>query len=212
MQNIQTLSSSPQVTSSITSGFNSTSISTANWIWFNANFSAKHIPANGATISFKNSNIAITSAQGSFAFPVQDGRIVFSPSAACATTLFDGTQWVTMVPLSGSDEILLSALGIAAPADLKAATVTWTGEFSSDTPGVSLAWKWSAAVYTTDITQAQYNNLGVKPTHTAACLYKNSDHAGTPEVVKASVIGGARGGGGANYTGGWTGTASVICP
>jgi hypothetical protein len=205
---IQTLSSSA-ATSSITSSFNGTSISTANWIWFSANFSAKGIPANGATIFLKNSSIAITSAKGNFAYPVPDGRIVFSPSVTCATTVFVGAQWVTTVPLSGSNEILLSALGIKAPADLRAATVTWSGAFSADSAGIGLNWKWGAAVYTTDMTQARYNNLGVKPTHAAACLYNNSDHAGTPETVKASVVGGARGGGGANYTGGWTGTTSV---
>jgi hypothetical protein len=201
------------VTSSITSSFNGTSISTANSIWFNANFTAKGVPATGGTIFFKNSSISITSAKGNFAYAVPDGRIVFSPSVSCATTLFNGAQWVTTVPVSGSDEILVAALGIKAPADVKAATVTWTGAFSADTTGISLSWKWSAAVYTTDLTQAQYNNLGVKPTHTAACLYNNSDHAGTPETVKLSVVGGARGGGGSNYTGGWSGTATAsLCP
>jgi hypothetical protein len=115
---------------------------------------------------------------------------------------------VTTVPLIGSDEILLSALGIKAPANLKAATVIWSGDFSSDTTSVSVSWKWGAAVYTKDMTQAQYNNLGVKSTHTKACLYNNSDHAGTPENAKAYVIGGARGGGGSNWTGSWSGTAS----
>ena len=43
--------------------------------------------------------------------PGPNGQIVFSPSATCSTTMFSGTQWVTTVPVSGSDEILLSALG-----------------------------------------------------------------------------------------------------
>jgi hypothetical protein len=42
-----------------------------------------------------------------------------------------------------------------------------------------------------------------------ASAYKNSDHAGTPESFKAFVTGGARGGGGSNYTGSWSGTDGV---
>jgi hypothetical protein len=38
---------------------------------------------------------------------------------------------------------------------------------------------------------------------------KNSDHAGTPENFKPFVIGGARGGGGSNYTGLYSGTGKV---
>jgi hypothetical protein len=127
--------------------------------------------------------------------------------------MFDGTQWVTTVPISGSDEILLTALGIQAPANLQAATVGFTGSFSATTNGISLNWKWGAAIYTTAMTQAHYNNLGVKPTHTGACLYNNSDHAGTPENAKNFVIGGGRGGGGSNFTGSWSGTGNVkVCP
>jgi probable HAF family extracellular repeat protein len=197
------------ISSAIGAGFNKTPISTANYIWFNANLSAGGIAPTGTTITFRNCLITITSAQGNFTYPVPDGTIVFSPSAACATTTFDSSGWVTTVPLSGSDEILLSALGIKAPANLQAASVTWSGYFSASTPGVSVAWKWGAAVYTQDMTQGQYNSLGVKPTHSKACLYQNSDHAGTPENMKSHVIGGARGGGGSNWTGGWSGTAKA---
>lgn len=202
----------PSTSSSIGSGFNATSISAANYLWFTANFSAKGIPATGATLTFKNSQITINSSKGVFTYATPDGKITFSPSATCASTTFDGTQWVTTVPLAGSDEILLSALGIKAPADVKSAKVTWTADFSSDVAGLTMSWKWSAAVYTTDMTAPNYNSLGVKPTHASACGYANSDHAGTPEVVKKSVVGGARGGGGSNFTGSWSSTAKpVLC-
>jgi hypothetical protein len=39
--------------------------------------------------------------------------------------------------------------------------VTWSAQFSSDTPGVTLQWQWAAAVYTSFSTN--YNSLGVKP-------------------------------------------------
>ena len=115
--------------------------------------------------------------------------------------------------MSGSDEILLSALGIKAAVNLAGATVKFTATFSANVTGISINWKAGSAVYTTDMTQPSYNNLGVKPTHTNACLYNNSDHAGTPENEKKFVTGGASGGGGSNYTGSWSATASVkLCP
>jgi hypothetical protein len=69
-------------------------------------------------------------------------------------------------------------------------------------------WQWAAAVYTNFSTA--YNALGVKPVDDrTASQYKNQDHVGTPENFKPYVIGGATGGGGKNYTGGLSGTASV---
>jgi hypothetical protein len=54
------------------------------------------------------------------------------------------------------------------------------------------------------------NSIGVKPVDGNHCTsYLNSDHAGTPENYKPYVIGGARGGGGSNWTGGLTGTQTV---
>jgi hypothetical protein len=85
--------------------------------------------------------------------------------------------------------------------------VTWQGTFGSNPPGLSVQWQWAAAVYTKFSTD--YNSLGVKPVDdNQASAYKNSDHAGTPENFKAYVTGGATGGGGANYTGSYSGTAS----
>jgi hypothetical protein len=93
--------------------------------------------------------------------------------------------------------------------------VTWQGAFSSSTDAMTISWKWGAAVYTHFSTD--YNLLGIKPTHSNSCVYPNSDHAGTPQGVDPStgvmfknfVTGGARGGGGSNWTGSWSGTVSV---
>jgi len=199
--------------SSISTNFNGTSISTNNYIWFSGNFTANGVPNTGATIFFQNASIMINSKNGNFTYSVPNGKITFSPSATCASTTFDGTQWVTTVPVGGSDEILVSALGIKAPADLKGATVTWKGYFTANKPGISINWKAGSAVYTSNMTQTQYNTLGVKPTHTKACAYNDSEHAGTPENEEKNLLAGASGGGGSNYTGSWSGTSSVkLCP
>ena len=86
----------------------------------------------------------------------------------------------------------------------------WSGQFSSDTTGVTINWQWAAAVY--GAFGADYSSLGVKPTDdNKASVYQNSDHAGTPEAFKSYVVGGARGGGGSNYTGSYSGTLSDVC-
>src|SRR5262249_53780935 len=78
-----------------------------------------------------------------------------------------------------------------------------------DTAGVTLKWQWSAAVYTNF--GADYNAFNVKPLDSnSATIYPNSDHAGTPEAFKSFVVGGARGGGGSNFTGSYSATAAVI--
>jgi hypothetical protein len=80
----------------------------------------------------------------------------------------------------------------------------------SSSTGVSVQWKWAAAVYPASHFSTDDNALGVKPVDdNTNSQYKNSDHAGTPENYKSYVIGGATGGGGSNYTGGYSGTASV---
>ena len=207
------------------SNFNGTPIEAGNFIWFNANFSASGIPSVGATISFTSSTITFTADQ-TYTVSVPNAQITFSSSVVCASTSFDtrSNTWNTTVPLSGSDEIFLTGVAFPVPASFALANgrvqgpVSWQGSFASDTAGISVAWKWSAAVYTTFSTD--YNKLGVKPAHNNVCMYQNGDHAGTPEGVdpgsgrpfKNFVVGGARGGGGSNWTGSWSGTAGIsVC-
>ena len=124
----------------------------------------------------------------------------------------------------GSEEILLSAFGIQPTVDLKGATVGWKADFSAanNVKGISINWKAGSAVYKTaaNMIPANYNNVGVKPTHTNACLSpktpclnsSNSDHAGTPECEKTYLVAGAAGGG-SNFTEAWSATASAkLCP
>jgi hypothetical protein len=204
------------------SNFNGTQINGGTYIWFNANFSASGIPSSGATITFTNSTISFTADQ-QYNLSVPNAQITFSPSASCASTTFDTitNTWMTTVPVSGDDEIFLSGLAFPVPASFGKVNgnVDWQGSFSSNVPGVSVQWKWGAAVYSSFTTD--YNALSVKASHHNPCTGGSADHAGTPEGVASSgesfkrfVIGGARGGGGANFTGSWSGTAHVTinCP
>ncbi len=204
--------------STIGSNFNGTPISSGSWIWFNANFTAKGIPSTGATITFTNSTISTTGNGKPFTSSAPNAQITFSPSATCSSTTFNAmtNTWMTTVPVNGDDEIFLSGLAVPVPSTgFPDGKVEWTGTFSANgVSGVSIQWKWGAAVYTSFT--SDYNALAVKPGHQTACGASNGNHAGTPEGVNNNnqpwrqfVTGGARGGGGSNWTGSWSSTQSV---
>ena len=203
------------------SNFNGTKINAGSYIWFNANFTASGIPSAGATIFLQNSEIQFTANNTNYNLAVPNAQITFSPTATCTSTSFDTSNntWITVTPLQGEDEVFLSGLAFPVPAGGLPGginPVNWVGGFGSDTAGVTVHWKWGAAVYTTFTTN--YSTLDIKPGHQTSCSYQNSDHAGTPEGIdpvsgkpfKDFVIGGARGGGGSNWTGSWSSTDSVV--
>ena len=76
------------------------------------------------------------------------------------------------VPISGSDENFVSGLALPVPGfsgTVKGAVI-WNGTFSSSAQGVSVKWKWGAAVYSTFSTD--YNALAVKATHKRLQYYE----------------------------------------
>jgi len=191
----------------IASNFNGTPIAAGGTIWFNSNAKVKLNGNCPATIRFFEQRIQ--SAKFNLAIP--DSEINFVEGACPATTIFDGVKWVTTVGCDFTGPVFLSGYAFQVPAaGLPGGVkpVTWSGTFTTDTPGVTLKWSWGAAVYTT--LAPDNNSIGVKPVDGNQCTsYLNSDHAGTPENYKPYVIGGARGGGGSNWTGGLSGTQAV---
>jgi hypothetical protein len=198
----------------VTSNFNGTRIDGGNYIWFNANLSASRIPHTGATLSFGSSTIQFTADQ-TYVLNTPNAQITFDPSANCATTSFDpgSNTFFTTVPVSGSDEIFLTGLAFPVPDSFAtvggrvSGPVDWQGTFATNTTGVSVNWKWGAAVYNAFTTN--YNALDILPAHGNSCTSGGGDHAGTPEAYRAFVIGGARGGGGSNFTGSWSSTQAL---
>jgi len=174
---------------------------------------ASGVPSAGATITVSGANVQFTASSVAYNLPVPDSVITFSSSASTSTTTFDAVhnQWNTTVPTSYSGNVFLAGLSdyrsTALPGGIN--PVSWTATFYTNRSGVSLQWQWAAAVYTSF--SANYSALGVKPIDaTSGSAYQNPDHAGTPENYKSYVIGGARGGGGLNWTGSYSsGTASV---
>jgi len=166
------------------------------------------------TISFTNQVITFTSGGTTYSQPVPDATVTFDPAATAATTTFNtpNNSWMTITPPGTAGNTFLAALAYPVPVALPGGVkpVQWSGEFSSDTSGVTINWQWAAAVY--GAFGADYSSLGVKPTDdNKASVYQNSDHAGTPEAFKSYVVGGATGGGGSNYTGSYSGTLSNVC-
>jgi hypothetical protein len=205
----------------IASNFNGTPIEGGNYIWFNANLSAASIPRTGATVYFSNSTIQFTADQP-YNLSVPNAQITFDPTVNCATTSFDPSTntFSSTVPVSGSDEIFLTGLAFPVPDSFAnvngkiTGPVVWQGTLGANATNLSVSWKWGAAVYTTFT--SDYNALEILPTHGNSCAFGGGDHAGTPEGLAPSgisykrfVIGGARGGGGSNWTGSWSGTQTV---
>jgi hypothetical protein len=199
---------------SIDATFNGTDLTgtgTNPGVWFNANFKVSDgemLP--GSIVRLRNSVVTINGTP----YAVPDAIIRFA-EVDCATTGFQNGIWITRVPVDGDDEIFLSGVYLGFPDGLEGgAEVTWSGMIGTDQPGVCLSWKWGAAAYTGF--PEDYNEAQIKPTHHDACEYNTSHHAGTPENpdVQANVTGGARGGGGSNWTGSWSGTSEVcpVCP
>jgi hypothetical protein len=159
-----------------------------------------------ATINFTHQTITL--GDGGTAYSVPNGSTTFSPGATTATTRYDPVTntWNTTIPSSIGGKSYFTGVEIKVPptglpGGIK--PVTWTGQIDSTTPGVDVHWQWGAAVYTTF--SPEYNSLDVKPVDDPnASTYQNSDNAGTPENFKQNVTGGARGGGGNNYTGSWS--------
>jgi hypothetical protein len=202
-------------TSTIVSNFNGTPIAAGRTIWFNSVLKASGVSTTAPTaIQLRNAHVLFSDGSTSYDVSVPNANITYSPTATTATTTYDsGTNsWNTTVPASGlAGNTWLSGVGFQVPNDLPGGInpVAFRGTFVSNTPGVTLNWQWGAAVYT-QFNNSDPNQLGVKPVDdNKASAYQNSDHAGTPENYRPYVIGGARGGGGSNYTGSYSGTASL---
>jgi hypothetical protein len=194
--------------STILSNFNGTAIPAGDTVWFSSVFKMSGL-ASGATANLYVTHQTIS--LGGTTYQLPDSHITLSPDAsALASTSFENNTWDTSLPTSFGGNAFLGGFALPTPSGLPGGLnpVSWSGDFSSDTPGLKVNWQWGASVYTTF--SPDYTALGVKPVDSnQLSAYKNSDHAGTPEAFKTDVTGGARGGGGSNFTGSYSATASV---
>jgi hypothetical protein len=199
-------------TSAITGNFNGTAIPAGDTLWFSSDFKVNGLGQSPVTLQFTQGSIAFTANGTTYTVNIPNADVTFSPTATTATTTFNASQdtWETILPMHFSGNGFLSGAALALPGGLPGGihNVTWQGQFSASTPGVSVNWQWAAAAYKNF--SSDYNALDVKPVddnHVSA--YQNSDHAGTPEAFLPFVVGGATGGGGSNFTGSLSATAQV---
>jgi hypothetical protein len=209
----------PCTAASITSNFNGTPIAEGRTIWFNAVVKPKLPAAVKTTISFTDQVVTFSANNTTYNVPVPDSRVTYYDSSVTQpTTTFNTTTntWEIKLPKGPpSGNTFLGGVPFPVPAGGLPGginPVTWTGNMHADKAKVSVSWKWAAAVYTAFSTD--YNALGIKPTDLKTLQYPNSDLAGTPENFKkgaiGTVTGGARGGGGSNYTGSYSATKSLV--
>jgi hypothetical protein len=186
--------------------FNGTSIAAGSTVWFNSALAVSGLGSAPVTITFTGQTISY----GGASISVPDAKVVFSPTATSATTTFTGGMWVTTVPSKLGGRSFLSGVAVPIPTAIVGSLkgVTWSGTMTSDTKGVTVNWVWAAAAFKSFASAP--GGYGIKPVDDPnSSSYGNSDHAGTPESCKGGVTGGAAGGGGSNYTGSYSGTASV---
>jgi hypothetical protein len=115
---------------------------------------------------------------------VPDARIQYKPWESVSWTVYGGGLWDTSVPSSqGSRETFMSGVSLPLPDGIPrdVSKLAWSAKFTSDTPGVSVHWKWGVAAYSmfTD----NYDALDVAPVDE-----KHGDNAGTPVAFKRYVV------------------------
>jgi hypothetical protein len=197
-------------------------IASGNYIWFDAIANTVGgLPSNGAQVKLylTNSSISFTANGTAYTVPVPNAVVTFNSASQTtgAKTSYDpvNSRWGTAVAKSGlTGNTFVTGVAFQLPANFPTGiqNVTWSASYSTDTPGITLQWQWGAAVYSAfssiyATTSPMNNNvLGVNAEDGTA----GSDLAGTPENYKASVIFGATGGGGTNYTGYFSAAAGVV--
>jgi hypothetical protein len=186
--------------STIESGFNGTSIAPGSWIWFNSHAKIDTLGKSRVFLGVRSASANIDGTR----YPLPDADITLSTAITSATISWDAARnrWIIEAPISDAGkDVFLTGIGIPLPDGLSGgAGAGFDASFSTDTPGLGLSWQWSAAVYTQF--SADPAALGVLPVD-------GDRQSGTPMNYREFVTGGARGGGGSNFTGSNSATRSV---
>lgn len=160
-------------------------------IWFNANFRATGAH-DGTYLQFQGGFVQFASRGNDQILHVPNAVVTFSASVTCPSTTYDASTdtWQTTVPLKGTEEIFLSGFALPVPASGFPGglpQVSWSESFASNTPGISMQWRWSAEVFSSFSTD--YNSLGIKPAQPEACARNQGDPAGRPENFTRFTVG-----------------------
>jgi hypothetical protein len=201
------------INGAITSSFNSSSIPAGRYIWFNSALARGSFTGISGTVIFNitNSVITFTANNQQYTLNLPNSRISFDAAVSSAATQFINNAWETVVPRTFTDYVFMGGLSYQVPTSLPGniSNVRWSATISINKTGVRPTWKWAAAVYTSF---AAHSGLNIKPKNgSTQNPYPNNDLAGTPENFKSSLVSGARGTGGTNYTGTYSSTSTATC-
>jgi len=186
-------------TDSISSGFNSSSLSAGTYIWFHIEIGGiQGAPNTPFHVGLANSSIRFSDGSTNYNLPVPNADILFSATATSESYSYSPTTgYQIIIPLSSiSNEMFVDGVPFLVPAGGLpggVSPVEWIGTFTSDVSGLSLDWQWSAAAYTSF--SADPNDLGIQVIHTGGV------HSGVPNNYTSYVTSGARSSGGSNYSG-----------
>jgi len=201
------------ISNSITQNFNGTSIPAGRYIWFNSSFNPGSLGSGtgSVTITVTNTKINFTAGGVQYSLDVPDARIRFDALTLIATTDFVNNVWETAVPRSFTNYIFMNGLAYQVPVNFPGniSNVVWTSNISINKTGISLARRWSAAVYTSFAASSGVNVKRISDP--LLSLYLNNDVAGAPQNFKSFLVAGAKGNGGTNYTGSFTTTRTSTC-
>lgn len=193
---------------SISSNFNGTAIAGGRYVWFNAVAKLPGV-ANAGTVRVRNAMVRFESNGVPYTVYLPDTTVIVSPLFSEARVHFEAAsnEWRVKVPEGFSGNVFLGGGAFQVPASgLPGGTnpVAWSFDVTSNR-NTSVQWKWAAAVYT-DF-PSDYNDLDVAPTDASGT------HAGVPgsSFYRQFVVGGARGGGGSNFSGSYSGTSTFQC-
>jgi len=198
--------------SEIESTINGKAVPRGGTLWFSSSFQAKGVGSEPVTLRFVNQTLTFQVNGATRTIAVPDAEVTFSPTATAATTTFDAATntWVTTLPSGLRRDGFLSGVAVPMPDGLPrgAHSVTWQGQFLTDTPGVTVRWDWGAAVYSAF--SSDYNALGVQAADDArGRWWHRPDQAGTPDAYKVFFRGGAQGGCFEGFTGSRSGSAKA---
>jgi hypothetical protein len=206
---------------SVESNFNGQNLPVGSTIWFQSVIQVHSGFSTNTNIHFVGQTLTFVTSSATWTIKIWSGDVLFSTTATTATTVWENStfSWLTTVPASYTGDVFISGYALEVNSTAYAngisdAKVTWAGTMQTSEPCMDLNWKWAAGVYShfpeTKLHASANSQIGVKPVDSnSLSSYLNSDHAGTPENWKAYHTQGARGGGGANYTGSYSGTVGV---
>jgi hypothetical protein len=161
-------------------------------VWFNSTLRASGLP-QGQLVSLCVTNQVISWREGNHITSIQvpDAIVSFKPWETTTHTFYGLGHWDTSAPpAQAANDTFMSGLAVPMPGGppANARDVTWTAQFTTNTPGVTVRWEWGGASYTKF--SDDYNALGlaVSDVVSGTGKHKTVDEAGTPVAFKAFAV------------------------